>query len=446
MRPGFIVLAATLLTAPALAQEAPGPVPPPAEAAASSQDLAARVEALEQALAEERLAREAALESEAVADAEPRLQLYGFMEAGLQRLVHSDKKIDGLLASSESTFVSGNSHLYIDARPMPGWRGLLETRFTLNPHGYYEFTTVGPAKRTNTRIVDFTSPSLRDWLQLGGIVIERAQIEWTHSDLLTILTGYFLTPWAIWNVDHGSPVTIPLILPSYLLHDTIPRQQAGVQALGSLHFSAYELGYRAYVSNGRTTTQFDLTDNKALGGRLFLRRTGRARFMLGSSGFYSTTEDREKLFTLAGSDQIRVESRTNYAFREWVAGADLSLDWAGLRVRAEALLRHIRYRDGAHEPLVSIPGARLPSRYEHASYGIIAYRIGPFEPYVYFEIGDRNVNTNYTPDRGWAASAGLNIHFSPVTQLKMQYMDARFENIAGKNSLGFFTSRLVLVF
>jgi hypothetical protein len=54
---------------------------------------------------------------------------------------------------------------------------------------------------------------------------------------------------------------------------------------GAFLSGAWELGYEAYVSNGRTATQLDFTENKAFGGRLRASRMAPVPLTFGTS-FY----------------------------------------------------------------------------------------------------------------------------------------------------------------
>jgi hypothetical protein len=423
--------------------------------------LEARVEALERALGEERAARAAAegrtpageaVESLAteVEGAEPKLQLYGFLDAGVQRFFLSDDTRDlqeGAFATTETTFVSGNTNIYFDARPLPHWRALVETRLTLYPHGYYQFNKLGPVERTDTRIFDATSASGRDGIRWGGIVLERAQIEWTHADWLTLMVGHFLTPWGIWNVDHGTPTLISLMMPAFLVQNQVPRHQTGIQALGSFHRPPWELGYRLYLSNGRTATQVDLTDNKSAGVRVFARRLGRAQLMLGASSYEGWFEDEARSVAVSAMGNPIITRQETVAYREALVGLDLSLDWEGLRVRVEGVERKVVFEDGKHEKIPTLPGAAVPNHRSFFIYGIVAYRLGTyFEPYVYLEAGTTGIHTNYLPDEGWARSLGINIHLSAASQIKVQYANIFYTNLVGENHLSFVTSRLVLAF
>lgn len=399
----------------------------------------------------EAILREAQAESDATATGEPtgdpKFLIYGFLDTGFQRYFHPDEDTKGLLTTKEGSFVSGNSNVYLDVRPASGWRGLIETRLTLLPHGVYDLRRPGNVPRMNTRLEDATSPSGRNNVQIGGVIIERSQIEWTHNDAVNLRMGYFFTPWGIWNVDHGTPTLISLFMPAFLVQEAIPQRQTGVEFYGRLNGPPWQLEYHAYVSNGRTETLFDLSDNKAVGGRLVLHRTGLARVAVGLSGLYGNGADETKAIGL-GADGYPVVTRTPlYRFEEQSIGADLSLDYGGFRFRTEAVHRVLNNEKGLHIPSTLRPGGVLPNFTGKFAYVIAAYRFARyFEPFVYLEYGDGGLRNN-TVDSGTVASLGVNIYFTPYTQLKSQYMETDFSNFSGDHhKLGFFTSRLVLAF
>lgn len=432
-RPPFIVFAALFAARVAHAQD----LVPAAEAAATTDEA-------------DKILREVEAEADTTAaDAavDSKLLVYGFLDAGAQRYFRADRQTQGLLATQSSTFVSGNTNLYFDARPVRGWRGLIETRLSLLPQGDYDISRLGAVPRTDTRKVDATSPSGRNNVQLGSVIVERSQIEYTHNDAVNLRVGYFFTPWGIWNVDHGTPTLISLMMPAFLVQEAVPQRQTGVEFYGSWNGPPWQIGYHLYISNGRTRTLFDLSDDKAVGGRLLVSRQGRVRFALGFSGLYGTSSDESKSITLDPDGYPVINAKKLYSFTEKTVGADLSLDAGGFRLRAEVVHRQQIYDKGFHEPSTLRPGGVLPNFAGNFAYIIGAYRFARhYEPYVYAEWGDGGLRNNII-DSGSVFSVGLNIYFTPYTQLKTQYVESVFSNFSGNNHhLGFWSARLVLAF
>jgi hypothetical protein len=305
------LLVSLLLLAPvkAKAQAVPSAAEPPAAAAPASAEppetevakLREAVARQERELAEQRAqveqlkhAAEAGAAVEAstagqASDFDKKLSLYGFMDIGFQKAVFNRASgLNNFIESDASTFVLGNVNLYLDARPVQGWRALTEVRFTNYPNGQYTVGAPGqPFQRTNTQVFDVNSASggfaQTHW---GAIVLERAQVEWSGADWFNVRAGYWFTPYGLWNVDHGTPTLISLNVPQFVVFEAFPARQLGVDLYGTFHAGAWDLDYNAYVSNGRTPGQLDPSEDKMFGGRLALSRTQPFAMALGLSGFH----------------------------------------------------------------------------------------------------------------------------------------------------------------
>lgn len=195
------------------------------------------------------------------AEVEP-LRFYGFADMGWRVIRADSGTAMRNLIDAPNQFVLGNANLYLDAQPTSNFRVLTELRFSTYPGGSYAGQqAVSP---TNTTIMDTNSPTGRNRVQWSGIILERAQLEYKQSDALALTVGYFLTPYGIWNVDHGSPTLISLALPTFFASEFFPTHSLGVQLAGSTVTEDVEIGYRAYVTNGRSPVQGDIDKNKSL--------------------------------------------------------------------------------------------------------------------------------------------------------------------------------------
>ena len=452
----------TVLLSAALAWVAPRPIQAQeAEPAVTPAfpDVQQRLGALEQQIADQKRqieamqAEHAAAEAASVVDTSesehPKLSIYGFLDTGIQYLKSDAGPLHDFI-QTPLTFVSGYTNLYFDARPDPAWRSLVEVRLTLYPNG-----TVSGLNMTSTRVMDTTSPSGHSYVSWNSIIIDRAWLQWTMNDHLALQAGYLLTPYGIWNVDHGTPTLISLVLPSMQVEEAIPQHQIGVQALGNFIRSNWELDYHAYITNGRTTGIVDTKWQKALGGRLVLRRSGELRLAVGTSGFYGSTRDQDLSLSVqnnpgTGEPEAWFIKTDTVAYHEWSVGADVSLDWRGFRIRTETLTRHIMYQDGLHAPVsLGEPGTYDPNHYSHYAYIITAYRFAThYEPYLFFDYNDSNPQASMQK-AGTNFSGGLNIYFTAAAMLKMQYADQRFWNSDGSNAghnMKLFLARVILVF
>jgi hypothetical protein len=381
---------------------------------------------------------------------EPRpLLISGFVDFGFNRFFTSDEsQLNFLFPTRAATFVLGNINLFFDANPAPGWRALVEIRFTNLPHGEeisFADPFGGQYERRDTRVSDFTSTSLRNDVALGAIIVERAWAEYAFDDALKVQAGYFLTPYGIWNQDHGTPTLISLLLPAFQADQYIPNRQLGVQLYGSFYAPGWQLGYHAYVANSRGPSQLDLDNDKSFGGRIFASSLGGyVKTTLGTSGFYGTESNNEK--RIVSVDPYRVETNELGAMREWALGADAAVDAGPLRVRTEGMVQR-------REKMEDSP--RLGSEPDHYSsdgYVLAAYQLPwlGLEPYGYFEV------MHYPSPFGDTAlipSAGLNVHFNAAAQLKTQYAHAMFydfsvesERTPSDNNVHNLSARLVVSF
>jgi hypothetical protein len=379
---------------------------------------------------------------------EPPLRVYGFMDLGIQKLfVRDSSPGSAILQSASTSFVLGNVNLYFDAQPVDGWRGLVEVRLTNLPNGTDIAGYPGsPYRRTTTEVFDPTSTS-GGWsvIRWGALILERAHIDWRHSDHLTVRAGVFLTPAGIWNVDHGTPTLIALQMPGFLVLEMFPPRQTGLQIFGTHLMGPWALDYTAYVSNGRVAQQLDPTEDKAVGGRLVLRRAGKRRLALGTSFYVNRFSDHQREITqLEPFTSERIET---VAFDEITVGVDASLDVGALRLRSEGAFRHVVYDDGKHATWQGFPGFYMSNRNEIDVYALFAYRLPwwGLEPYVNLEF-----QKTATPlgEGQIIPSVGANVHFTAATQLKVQVSRTYFwgEWANPDHDVTFAAARVVLAF
>lgn len=264
-----------------------------------------------------------------------------------------------------------------------------------------------------TRVYDTTSATGRNLVPWSGIVLERSWIEWGRYDAFRLRSGYFLTPYGIWNVDHGSPVLISSVLPGFWAGEYFPTRQLGIQALGNFQLGDFELGYRAWVGNGRNPGQTDVDKNKHVGGRVFLTRQGPVNFTLGASGFWGKNKNYEQ--SIASTSPFRVGSRKTVDYTEFGLGGDLSVNVGELRLRTEIVMNDERYATDFRPMPTPVSYQRDRMRWD--AYAVLAYRMGTLEPFIYVEHDRR---PSLEDDAVSIYSGGLIYHLLPKTQLKFQ--------------------------
>jgi hypothetical protein len=262
----------------------------------------------------------------------------------------------------------------------------------------------------------------------GSIVLEQAWIQGTVTDWFGVRVGYWLTPFGIWNIDHGTPTLIGLTPPQFTRGRFYPQHQLGVQALGHMTSQAWTFNYTAYMSNGKTSGNLDPTDDKAFGLRLSAQTMRPFPMTFGLAGYtgrYSQTVVNASTQALLAFTEKEV-----VAYRQWDVGADISLDIHAFRFRTEVALERLDYASGKPELAWGIPGSYWPNRTMWGWYTIGAYQLPwlGLEPYLSCEL------YRFPSPLSEAIAVpgfGLNIHFNTEVQVKTQYTRAYFFDFNG---------------
>jgi len=99
----------------------------------------------------------------------------------------------------------------------------------------------------------------------GSIYIERAWIDYKIMDSLKFQFGKILTPFGIWNVEHGAPVLPSIRVPASISYGMVPTNFVGLNVHGNKLLGNWELEYNAFLSNGRGVWNVENNSNKGLG-------------------------------------------------------------------------------------------------------------------------------------------------------------------------------------
>ena len=392
----------------------------------------ARLEAELRALeAEHRALLEPAALPEGLPD-DPALRFYGFLEAGVQRsFMRKSAFLYGLQQTPGWTFILGNLHLYLDVTPAPRWRALVELRVSTMSGGYG--IGDGGVALLGSNVRNFNEPGvgIGGYQLISAIVLERAQIEWSANDAFGLRVGLWLTPWGIWNVDHGSPTLIPLVQPYFQAFQMFPTHQLGLAAFGTLHALPWSVRYHLAVSNGRLTgpaqispaswPTYDFDDDKMVSGRVSVHRPGAVALAAGLGGFWGRSRIPGR--TVESVAPVRLGYEDHLILDEWGLGADLSLDVEPFRVRAEAT--YAQYRFPGPRPLLPLNATALhPDSAQWGGYLLAGYWtfIGDLrlEPYVALDVIWWPVSLSPL-ELGLFPSAGINLDIDAAVRLKLQY-------------------------
>jgi hypothetical protein len=324
------------------------------------------------------------------------------------------------------SFAVGNLNAYVGSALGDDWRWLSEVRFMYLPHGSVPAALVfSGAPRTNTSVTDYANYSRP--VRWGSISIERAWLEREFHPLLNVRLGHFLSPYGIWNVDHGTPVIIPVVRPYVVGEALIPEHQTGIEVYGTWTDGGTQLGYHLTLSNGRGPfdTYQDLDHNRALGARLFVRQdVGIGSVTFGASGYRGNYTERHDQLGTNASGGFVTEYPIDQQYRELSLAMDLKWEWQGLLVQAEAMVNDAAYTRG-HRPVdpnqaifPGPPGLTADWR-RYGYYGLVGYRT-PFwgiMPYVFVEDYHSADSTAVA-----AVNAGLNIRSTPRVVLKAEFL------------------------
>lgn len=394
------------------------------------EDLTERVEEAEQA--------------DATPTQQRRLNIYGFLDVTLHKFFPESGSFFEGVAYDTLTFLMNRINLYVDSQMTSTLRALVELRFSFSPLGRVNQygrvleppfdTGNGPFLRENTTVLNnFNSNEFR----LGGVVIERAYFTWRPHEAFGVMAGRYLTPVGIWNVDHGSPVIIPVRAPYVALSQSLPLAQTGLQVFGRVHFSDRQRGDYAFtVSNGRGPMEsvYDLDNNKALGLRLRWSFTGdRVKLALGGYGYWGRYTDYEvNIIELGALLKPTFEQTTTVEFDEILGAVDLKLEGYGWLFQSEAMVSHRKYAVGTG----AVDGSDVIDQF--MAYWLLAYelplkrwigdrRMRPFLMIEYGRVDERPLSTMDSSiyQNGVAVVWGLNFQPNPWLTAKVEGMWAQ---------------------
>ncbi len=367
----------------------------------------------------------------------PRLDLYGFVD-----LTYT-KNLDGPDVPYSrfphfGSFAIGNLNLYAASTLGKGWRSLIEVRFLYLPGGSDQaFNPGGPVARTNTEVGDYAD--FQRVLRWGGVEIERVFLEYQASDWLAFQLGQFLTPYGVWNVDHGSPTVIPVRRPFVIGEGLFPERQTGIEVHGALHSGATSYGYHLTFSNGKgpLDAYLDLDSNNALGARLFVRNTSVGNLTVGASGFYGRNTNRNKSYAPkpgVSPPQLEIHDDITMQYDELSLGADVLWEWNDLLAQGELILNQRNYVD-PYRRLDSSGVGVVPDERNFGGYALLGYRtpwLG-IMPYTLAEYYNFQLSALFPP--AISTAFGINIRPQGSVVFKAQYQYTQLGTLSSRELL-----------
>lgn len=341
-----------------------------------------------------------------------RIEIYGFADFTYNRTLEPDSNPWKRVVPWRNSFAVGNLNVYLSTQLTDSWRALSEIRFMYLPNGAESQNADGSFTTTDTTVRDNTT--FGEPIRWGGIHIERAWVEHTFHSLVTVRVGQFLTPYGIWNVDHGSPTVIPVFKPFVVQDNLFPTSQIGIEVYGSRGFGPVELGYHFTLSNGRTTIEYaDFSDDKAVGGRLYAKTDAFGSLTFGTSFYRGNFYDRSKRYALRNEPDgpvLTTTFETKTKNRELSLGADVKWQYGELLLQGEVLMNDVVFAENARPRIVQVGATGfLPDYRRWGLYALIGYRTSFFGtmPYFVFQHAQKPDDLYLPPPTGF--DIGLNI-------------------------------------
>jgi hypothetical protein len=371
-----------------------------------------------------------------------------------------------------AAFSVGNINLYVDGRLDQSFRSFVEIRFSYLPNGTGLQGSSDPMANGTGQTGLYTTTLGYDYAELraksrwGGIVIERAWLEYRLDQALSLRAGQFLTPYGVWNVDHGSPTLIDIAPPFPIGQELFPRSQVGLEAYGSVFLGDARLGYHATVSNGRIGSNpqyLDFDQNLGAGGRLFLETGAVGELKIGGSAYAGKFTDKrqgleyERVPATGLPVPLLVKKTTLQTGDEVGLAADIRWDLGRLTLIGEYIEQRLSGELLTVED-VSVQGG-APAVTKQAAftkrgwYGLLGYRLaGAFMPFGVFQyINDsRGEWLHDRKQEAYAWTAGVNWRLRPNVVLKASYTKAWWpktpKDLENKDPLKWFATQVAWAF
>jgi len=321
--------------------------------------------------------------------------------------------------SSDPSFVVSKLDTFVESKFAPNWRFFGEIEFVYTPYGYSTSTTPGSqtSSRDATNFV-FQNPLTTKTQQNNGLIIQRAFVDYTVNDLLSFRVGQYLTPFGIWNEDHGDPILTSITLPYSVSTVTYAQAMAGAQTFGKWFASeAVSLSYNAYIGNGDGTQPFGANPGGTFSGGGRVQADLFDALTLNASYYYGDLS-----YGQAGSGKFTVTSAVNRS----TYGGGLKFSLANFVLQVEEIFDDPHVVTG---PTVVAPGTGTapPNGTQSLFYAQAEYTIWDiFTPYARYE---RVQTTSFTGNIG---AGGVNIHILPQVVFKTDGSFVNFETSTNK--------------
>jgi hypothetical protein len=359
------------------------------------------------------------------------LHFSGFMDVNAAQLLNPHEAPLGTRGSgTEASFFVGHLNLYATKNITASFRMMAEIRFLYSPNGAQGL--LASSAPISTQVSDYSTVGAN--MRWGGISIERAYGEWSPFPFLSLRLGAFLTPYGIWNVDHGSPVFIPVARPYAVNGGFFPEHQTGLEAFGRTGLTSnLAIRYHLTFSNGLgpVSEYRDLDANKGIGGRLALEYVGLGMLQVGGSAFYAQNSVGAPTIGLDanGTGLTLNKSRTDEAYVASVA-ADVLWKYRGFHVQAEWVGQRWDYTTNGRGRVATAGQLGIPAdalavdSFSWASYALVGYRLPWLGIMPFATIDYQRTALSGVLVKGTAGRFGLNVRPTDAIVAKLEYQFA----------------------
>lgn len=364
------------------------------------------------------------------------LHLSGFMDVTFSGMKAPDDSFFRGMFNRHASFWLGNINLYVSKNITESVRTMFEVRFTYMPNGVPN-SGFGTGL-LNTSVSDYTDAGHpQRW---GGIIMQRAHLDWELHSAAILRVGQYLTPYGIWNVDHGSPTIVPVLRPYIVGAQMFPERQTGLQLFGGYSPSAHNtFSYALTLSNGfgPLSEYRDLDNNTAFGGHLAWSFDGLGELTLGGSWFLGKdTSAYERLIVKPGGKLSSAETISQQS-NVLALAADLQWKYEGLLVQSEVITQQREFTEAGRVGAVNVAAGNQYLAPKDATswgfYGLMGYRLPALGvmPYVLCTYNAVYELSTLTFGKALALEAGLNIRPIDAVVLKLEYATVK---LVGSNA------------
>jgi hypothetical protein len=356
------------------------------------------------------------------------LHISGFLDFNVSRLIAKKDSLNRGFLPPHTNFFIGNFNLYLTKNLSETFRMMGEVRFSYLPNGNIPLNNGSPNTPTTSSddYADVDRP-----LKWGSIEIERVYLEWGPSRFLTVRAGSFLTPYGIWNVDHGSPTFIPVQRPYVIGNGLFPERQTGFELFGRWDATANgTLGYHLTLSNGSgpISEYRDLDNNKAVGGRLFWEQHGIGDLKIGTSAYYGEDTDATAGLAPDGMGGLKPVDTVHRQYDILALAADIVWKYKGLILQAEYISQQRRYTDKGRQAVLNEITQQTVFPIDATNwgaYGLVGYKLPWFGIMPYLIVSKiRLIDQGGTDANTLGFNAGLNIRVIDPVVVKIEYLQA----------------------